>query len=188
MEHTRRQKMLTTNRVTAVFDSQSQAESAIQDLRAMGVSDANLSIISRHGDDAAATGGGSAAGAAGDGDDAASGAGKGLMAGAGVGALFGIAAALIPGVGPFITAGALATALGSVGGGAVAGAIVGGTTGAVAGALSNAGYNEHEANYYGGEVERGSIFVAVDLNGALSAEQVRDTLARNGGRFANTTV
>ena len=180
--------MLTTNRVTAVFDSQTQAEAAIHELRAIGLSDANLSIISRHGETAAATGAGSAADAAQHADDAADGAGKGLMAGAGVGALFGIAAALIPGVGPFITAGALATALGSVGGGAVAGAIVGGTTGAIAGALSRAGYDEHEANYYGSQVESGGIFVAVDVDGTLSAEQVRDVLTRNGGRFANTTV
>jgi hypothetical protein len=181
--------MLTTNRITAVFDSQSQAEAAIHDLRAMGVSDANLSIISRHGDNANATGSGTAAAAAADNaEDAASGAGKGLLAGAGVGALFGLAAAMIPGVGPFITAGALATSLGAAGGGAVAGAVVGGTSGAIAGALSNAGYNEHEASYYGSEVERGGVFVAVDLNGALSAEQVRDTLVRNGGRFANTTM
>ena len=56
----------------------------------------------------------------------------------GVGALFGIAAALIPGVGPFITAGTLlATTLGAVGGGAVAGAVVGGTTGLIASALAN---------------------------------------------------
>jgi hypothetical protein len=180
--------MLTTNRVTAVFDSQSQAESAIHELRAMGVSDANLSIISRHGDEASAGGGGTASSAANDAGDAADGAGKGLLAGAGVGALFGIAAAMIPGVGPFITAGALASALGATGGGALAGAIVGGTTGAVAGALAKSGYDENEAHYYGSEVERGGIFVAVDLNGALSGEQVRDTLARNGGRFANTAV
>jgi hypothetical protein len=48
-----------------------------------------------------------------------------LLAGAGVGALFGLAAALIPGAGPFIAAGTLASALGSAAaGGAVAGAIV----------------------------------------------------------------
>ncbi len=111
------------------------------------------------------------------------------MAGAGVGALFGLAAALIPGVGPFITAGALASALGAAGGGAVAGAIVRGASGAIAGALSNAGYNEHEANYYGSAVESGGVFVAVDTDGsAISADQARSVLVQYGGRMAGAAV
>lgn len=169
-------KML--NRVTAVFDSQQQAEQAVSALRGMGVADANLSFVSRHGD------GGGTDGAH-DGHSAGDDAAKGLAAGAGVGALFGIAAALIPGVGPFITAGTLlSSALGAVGGGAVAGALVGGTTGAIAGALSHAGYDEHEANYYGGAVESGGVLVAVDTTGSsLSTDQVRSVLSQYGGRF-----
>ncbi len=50
------------NRVSAVFDNRSQAEQAIMALRQMGVNDAHLSIVARHGDDATMTGGGSAAG------------------------------------------------------------------------------------------------------------------------------
>ncbi len=169
------------NRITAVFDSQAHAEQAVSALRQMGITDNNLSIVARHGDNAEMSGGGSAS----HGDDSASGAGKGLLAGAGVGALFGLAAALIPGVGPFITAGALATSLGATAGGAAAGAIVGGTTGAVAGALANAGYDEHEAHYYGSAVEQGGVFVAVDTDNSLvSADQVRAVLAQHGGRSA----
>lgn len=170
------------NRVTAVFDSQQQAEQAIQNLRQMGVNDANLSIISRHGENTSVTGTGTAAHDAG---DTASGATKGLLGGAGVGALFGLAAALIPGVGPFITAGALASTLGAVGGGMAAGAIVGGTTGAVAGALANSGYEEHEAHYYGNAIEQGGTFVAVDTDGnTVSAQQVQAVLAQYGGHSA----
>jgi hypothetical protein len=174
----------TMNRVTAIFDSQAQAEQAVTALRQMGVADTHLSIVARHGDNTSVSGEGSAAHDAG---DAASGAGKGLLAGAGVGALFGLAAALIPGVGPFITAGALATSLGAAGGGAAAGAIVGGTTGAVAGALANAGYDEHESSYYGNAIEQGGVFVAVDTDGtSMSSDQVRATLAQYGGRSATT--
>lgn len=176
------------NRVTAVFDNQAQAEQAIVALRQMGVQDSHLSIVAQHGNDAAMSGAGSAV-AHDEGHDVASGAGKGLLAGASVGVLFGLAAALIPGVGPFITAGALATTLGAVGGGAAAGAIVGGTTGAVAGALANAGYNEHEANYYGNAVESGGVFVAVDTDGtSYSGDQIRATLAQYGGRAANAAM
>jgi len=172
------------NRVTAVFNDRNQAEQAVSALRQMGVNDTHLSIVSRHGENANVTGHGSAADAA---ADTAGDTGKGLLAGAGVGALFGLAAALIPGAGPFIAAGTLASALGSAAaGGAVAGAIVGGTSGAIAGALTNAGYDEKDAHYYGSEVERGSVLVAVDTDGnAASSDQIRAVLAQYGGRSAS---
>jgi hypothetical protein len=173
-----------TNRVTAVFTDRNQAEQAVSALRQMGINDNNLSIISRHGENANVSGAGATADAA---ADTAGDTGKGLLAGAGVGALFGLAAALIPGAGPFIAAGTLASALGSAAaGGAVAGAIVGGTSGAIAGALTNAGYDEKDAHYYGSEVERGSVLVAVDTDGSTaSSDQVRAILAQYGGRSAS---
>lgn len=177
--------MLTTNRVTAVFDSMTQAEQAVNALRQLGLRDDHLSILSRQNDGGA----GSAGGAADHGDEAAKGAGTGLVAGAGVGALFGLAAALIPGVGPFITAGWLASSLGVAAGGAAAGAIVGGTTGAVAGALARAGYNEHEASYYGSAVESGNIVVAVDTsNSGFTTDQISGLLSQHGGRFASSAA
>jgi hypothetical protein len=176
-----------SERVTAVFDNQSQAESAVSELRRLGISDNHLSIVARHGDHSNVSGSGSAAAAAA--EDTAGDTGKGLLAGAGVGALFGLAAALIPGVGPFITAGALATTLGAAGGGAVAGAIVGGTAGAIAGALTNAGYNENDAHYYGSAVESGGVLVAVDAEGsAVTSDQVRSIFAQYGGRSAAAAV
>lgn len=179
--------MLTTNRVTAVFDSMTQAEQAVNALRQLGLRDDHLSIVSRHNDNASSAGASSAAAA--NAADASSGAGTGLVAGAGVGALFGLAAALIPGVGPFITAGWLAASLGAAGGGAVAGAIVGGTTGAVAGALAKAGYNEHESNYYGSAVESGNIVVAVDTsNSGFTTDQISGLLSQHGGRFASSAA
>jgi hypothetical protein len=119
----------------------------------------------------------------------ARGAGTGLAAGAGVGALFGLAAAMIPGIGPFITAGALANALGAVGGGMAAGAIVGGASGAIAGALSKWGLDQADAEYYGREIESGGTFVAADLDGtSLSRGAVEDAFQRFNGRFAATTA
>ncbi len=161
------------SRVTALFDSQAQAEQAIAGLRQMGIADAHLSFVSKHAGEGAV---------ADDAGDAASGAGTGLLAGAGVGALFGLAAALIPGVGPFITAGWLATSLGAAGGGAAAGAIVGGTTGAVAGALARSGYSHEEADYYGGGVESGHVLVAVDTPPGVNDNQISDILMQYGGR------
>ncbi len=175
--------MNTTNRVSAIFHDHAQAEQAVKALMGMGVGESNMSIVAQQ-NQGGAMGAGSGQAAAHEAADAASDVTKGTVAGMGVGALFGIAAALIPGVGPFITAGTLlTTALGAVGGGAVAGAVVGGTTGAISSTLARAGYNEHEANHYGSAVEAGGTLVVVDTTG-LNDAGVRDVLRQYGGQSA----
>ena len=166
-------------RVTAVFDDRTQAERAISELRRRGIPDAQLSVVSRRADDVDVTD--RAAG-----DTTGARVGKGALAGAGVGTLFGLAAALIPGVGPFITAGALASALGATGGAAAAGAIVGGASGALAGAFTKAGYSKEEAAFYGPAVERGAVLVAVDADD-VSSERLRSELNQLGGQTYGTT-
>lgn len=167
-----------TNRMTVLFDDRAHAEAAVNELRQLGVDESKMSIIARQGNDGVVAGSNAAHDH--DGSDVA----KGTAAGMGVGALFGIAAALIPGVGPFITAGTLLTAaLGAVGGGAVAGAVVGGTTGLIASALAKAGYDEHESNYYGQAVEGGSTLVAIETTG-LNEGAVKDVLSNYGARSA----
>src|SRR5579859_3164447 len=76
----------------------------------------------------------------------------GILGGLG-GWLVGIGALAIPGVGPFIAAGAFATALG--------GAALGAGIGAIAGALMGMGVPKEEAEYYEGEVKSGRTLVAV---------------------------
>jgi uncharacterized membrane protein len=172
--------MLTSERVTAVFDNRTQAEQAISALRRLGVTDTELSVIGRNEDGADVSGHGSVAG---DENNTAERMGKGALAGAGAGTLFGLAALAIPGVGPFITAGWLASVLGVTGGAMAAGAIVGGTSGAMAGLFAKAGYDEDEARYYGERVERGGVLVAVDTrNSAVTPGEVRSTLAQFGGQ------
>src|SRR4051794_14503220 len=177
------------NRVMAVFDSRQDAEKAIDWLRSHGASNDSISVIARRPDETGAIVDRTGAQRVDEdaGSDAARGAATGLAAGATVGALFGLAAAAIPGIGPFITAGALTHALGVTGGAAAAGAIVGGTSGLVAGALSKWGLDQADADYYGGEVERGGVFVAVDLDGtSLTRAEVEDAFRRYNGRFADT--
>ena len=166
-------------RVTAVFDDRTQAERAIAEFRRRGIPDAQISLVSRRPDDVDVTGKASA-------DSTGERVGKGALAGAGVGTLFGLAAVLIPGVGPFITAGALASALGATGGAAAAGAIVGGTSGALAGAFSKAGYSKEEAEFYGPKVESGGVLVAVEADD-VSADRLRAELEQLGGRTYGTT-
>jgi hypothetical protein len=171
------------NIISAVFQDRSSAERAVTQLREMGIPDNAISVVGRHGEDIE---GNNVATEHHDADTKTSGMAKGIGIGAGVGALFGLAAALIPGVGPFITAGALASVLGSVGGGAAAGAIVGGTTGGIVGVLENYGVSRDEAQYYGGELERGGWFVGVDTSMAnvssVNVDSIRQTLQANGGR------
>lgn len=86
--------------------------------------------------------------------------------------MFGLAALLIPGVGAFISAGWLASTLGVTGG-------------ALAGLFAKAGYDDEEAGYYGGAVERGGVLVAVDTSSpAVSAADVLSVLAQHGGGTA----
>jgi len=95
------------------------------------------------------------------GTNAASGAATGALAGGVLGGLggwlVGIGALAIPGVGPFIAAGAFATALG--------GAAIGAGLGAIAGALVGMGIPEEHARYYEGEVKAGRTLVTVRADG-----------------------
>ncbi len=117
-------------RVTAVFANHARADAAIAELRGRGVSDSHLSIVARRVEDVELNRRPEA--------HAGERIAKGAITGVGVGTLFGLAAVLIPGVGPFIAAGPLASALGATAGAAAAGALVGGTSGALAGAMARA--------------------------------------------------
>lgn len=173
------------NIISAVFDSRAGAERAISDLRAAGVSESAVSIIAkRDGDNATTTDG--AGTVRDDGDGTGSGVAKGLGIGAGVGALFGLAALAIPGVGPFIAAGALAQTFGAAGGAVAAGAIVGGTAGGLSGALMNYGVSEEDSRYYEERIGSGGVFVSVDTSDAsIDSDKAWDILARAGGHSAS---
>jgi hypothetical protein len=161
-------------RVTAVFDDRARAERAVTELRRLGWEDTKLSFLARSEEDAVEAGAAP--------ETAGKRAAKGAAAGAGAGLLFGLAALAIPGLGPFITAGGLASALGATGGALASGAIVGATSGAIAGALTRAGYSEDESEFYGPAVERGGVLIAVDAEDPGSANEVGEILAQHGGR------
>ena len=169
-----------SNIISAVFDSEHDAQSAIEELQSVGISENAISVARQDAGDGQDRGDAGGRAEAGD-------AGKGFLTGAGigagVGALFGLAAVAIPGVGPFITAGALASALGTTAGGAAAGAIVGGASGGLAGALAHYGLNEAESQYYASEVEGGAVFVGVTLDGSGGdRDTVLDVIRRHNGR------
>lgn len=171
--------------ISAVFDSRSEAEGALRELRAAGVPDRAISIVAQN-DSGTATASDAGGEARDDGDNNGSGLAKGLGIGAGVGALFGLAALAIPGIGPFVAAGALAETLGVAGGAVASGAIVGGTAGGLSGALMNYGVSETDARYYEERVGQGGVFVAVDAeHSGIDAERAEDILHRAGGHSAS---
>lgn len=103
----------------------------------------------------------------------ASAAGTGAGAGAAVGGIVGILAGLgmlaIPGIGPLVAAGWLATTAAGAGVGAAAGGLIG--------ALTSAGLHHDEAETYEEGIRRGGTLVAVRADAALipRIEQVMDT-------------
>ena len=164
--------------MSRLFDSRTQAEAAIRDLEAMGLPNDDLSMIARH------------SGAAEDRSfedktRAAEGAGKGAatggLIGGGAGLLAGLGMLAIPGLGPVVAAGWLA----STAVGAVAGAAAGGATGGLLGALKHEGVDEADANVYAEGVRRGGTLVSVRADESM-ADKVQAVFDRNDGVDAVT--
>ena len=140
--------------ISRLYDRYPDAERAVRGLEAAGVPHSDISIVANNSDnwwnsdkkpDRDRDGV----------DDRAEGAGKGAGIGAGVGGAAGLLAGLgllaIPGLGPVVAAGWLAsTALGAAAGAA---------TGGVVGALTEAGVSEEDAPLYAEGVRRGGTLV-----------------------------
>jgi hypothetical protein len=157
--------------ITRLFDSHTEALSAVEALEQSGVDHEKISIVSNNADNWHAghkhAGGAPGAGGPlgdrnGDGEnDVADGAGKGAttggILGGGAGLLAGLGMLAIPGLGPVVAAGWLA----STAVGAAIGAAAGGTAGGLLGALKEAGHSDEEANVYSEGVRRGGTLVSV---------------------------
>jgi hypothetical protein len=167
------------NVISAVFDSRSEAEAAVAQLRNEGIDSGKLSLIGRDGDNATTTDGSGEEVKEGVGDTV-----KGALGGAGLGAILGVAALAIPGVGPLAAAGAIASS--AIPGAAAIGAGVGAAAGGLTGLLKDHGVSDDDANYYEGRINNGGTFVSVDASdGNISPETVREILSRNGGHSAS---
>ena len=167
------------NIISAVFDSRSEAEAAIAELRQEGVDTAKLSLIGRDEDGATMTRGSGEAAEEGVGDTL-----KGALGGAGIGAVLGVAALAIPGVGPLAAAGAIASS--AIPGAAAIGAGAGAVAGGLTGMLTDHGVSDEDARYYEGRINDGGIFVSVDTSdGTIAPEAVREILSSNGGHSAS---
>ncbi|MBE9201959.1 MULTISPECIES: general stress protein [unclassified Nodularia (in: cyanobacteria)] len=143
-------------RAIGTFPNRQQAEAALNELRDSGFSMDRVSVLAKDtgaGDQIAGT----------DVTDrgeteAQEGAGIGATTGTVLGGLggllVGLEALIIPGVGPFLAGGAIATTLAGAGLGAAAGGIVG--------ALTGLGIPEEEAKAYSERVSQGDYLVILD--------------------------
>jgi len=104
---------------------------------------------------------------------AATGALAGGLLGGFTGWLVGIGALAIPGIGPVVAAGALATTLGGAAIGAVAGGLIG--------ALVGMGIPEDDARTYETHVREGRILITAQATSAAQAQEARDAFDRFGG-------
>ena len=126
--------------ITGLFNTHAEASSAVAALEDAGVTD--VSMISPHRD--------------GDDTGTAEGAGIGAAVGGVGGLLAGLGAFAIPGIGPVVGAGWLATTL--------IGAAAGGAAGGLIGSLTDAGIDENDAHVYAEGVKRGGTLVTARVD------------------------
>lgn len=169
--------------VVALFHDRDAAENAIRALQAAGFSREGIGVAVRdRSAEGALIGDGESRAAEG----AATGALSGGVLGGIVGLLVGVGALAIPGIGPVIAGGALATALGIAGGTAVAGAGIGAATGGVLGALVGLGIPDAEARHFERGFREGGTLVT--LEAGARDDEARRILRRFGGDLGTATV
>lgn len=151
--------------VVGLFDDAAEAQSVVQDLVALGVARANISVMAARSEDTVRA-------------DVPDDDGANVVAGAGIGAalggigglLVGLAVLPIPGLGPVIAAGPIATTLAGVG--------IGAATGSVLGAMAEIGVPAEHAHYYAEGMRRGATFVSAGIDES-AVERVTEVMSRH---------
>lgn len=162
--------------VFCLSDNESQTEKIVQDLKAGGFSNNDISVLFpdksgtkdfAHEKNTKVP------------EGAATGAGTGGILGGALGWLVGIGALAIPGVGPFIAAGPIMAAL--------AGAGVGAAVGGLTGALVGMGIPEYEAKRYEGKIKEGNILISVHSEDRDEIKRAKEIFERNGAHDISYT-
>lgn len=140
--------------ISRSYDSYDIARRVVEELQSAGFPSTNISLIGRN--------------ESADDSNAGEGAGIGAAVGGAAGLLAGLGLLAIPGIGPVVAAGWLAST--------AAGAAAGGVTGGLIGAFTSAGEDEESANYYAETVRRGGTVVSVKAHEdqAPAAEAIMD--------------
>lgn len=169
--------------ITRLYDDYSDAERAVVALKTAGIPEGDIGLVASNADNRYGTAGTTVDSDSDGRDDRAEGASTGIGVGATLGGAAGLLAGLgimaIPGVGPVVAAGWLAsTALG---------AVVGGTAGGIVGALTQSGVSEEDAHVYAEGVRRGGTLLTVRVPEGRKAEveSLLDADAVDVGRRAS---
>jgi hypothetical protein len=140
--------------VVGLFRNQADAERAIRDLKDAGIDESRIGVAMLDRDSQRELA-----------EDS-----TGPILGGAVGLLVGVGALAIPGVGPIIAGGALATTLAGAGIGAAAGALIG--------ALVTMGVPEDDARYFETGLRQGSVLVTATTGSRES--EAREILRASG--------
>ncbi|MDD1530075.1 hypothetical protein C7U92_22010 [Bradyrhizobium sp. WBOS7] len=145
-----------TTTISRLYDSYADAERAVTRLEGAGVPHSDISIVANNSDNWYGSRSGKVDRDRDGVDDRAEGAGTGAGIGAGLGGAAGLLAGLgllaIPGLGPVVAAGWLAST--------AVGAAAGAATGGIVGALTEAGVSKEDASRYAEGVRRGGTLVS----------------------------
>lgn len=167
--------------IVRLFDQPADALRAVERLKTIGVDDDDISIIANnregwYGKDGIAANRSEKAKRGFKDDDldgkddraegASDGAKTGGVLGAGVGLLAGLGMLAVPGLGPIVAAGWLA----STATGAAIGAAAGGVVGGLVGALTHEGVDKKDAEVYAESIRRGGAVVVVRKHGSKRRE------------------
>jgi hypothetical protein len=155
--------------VFGIYQTSALAERAVDDLLAVGFSNADISVLLpdvqgtrdfAHEKSTKAP------------EGTAVGVSAGGVVGGTLGLLAGIGMLAIPGVGPLIAAGPIM--------GALAGLGVGGAVGGVIGALVGMGMPEFEAKRYEGRIKAGGVLLSVHCDTSAEITKAKDVLKTSG--------
>ena len=144
--------------ISRLYKDHDTGARVVAELERSGIPHSDISIISKNDSGSFDRGGSKRIDRDADGRDdraegAATGAGIGATLGGAAGLLAGLGLLAIPGIGPVVAAGWLASM--------AAAAVVGGATGGLIGALTQSGVGEQEAHAYAEGVQRGGTLVTV---------------------------
>jgi len=154
--------------LVGLFDRYRDAERAVHTLEDYGVDRDRISLVKRDGDNTES-----------DDMNAGKGAAAGAATGGVVGLLAGLSAIVIPGFGPVLATGAIASALATTLGMTAIGAGVGAAAGGILGALIDMGFSREEASFYAEGVKRGGVLLTVNPN-IGEEERVKEILSSAG--------
>ncbi|MHA6724240.1 hypothetical protein [Sphingomonas sp. RS2018] len=176
-DHTEQSLQGGTGVISAIFDSNSEAEAAVAELRQHGVNDSDLSMIAQSkGTMTTREGGGEVT------DEEHTSYLRGILGGGALGAGLGVAALAIPGVGPLAAIGAIAAS--AIPEAVAIGAVAGAAAGTFNETLKKHGVSDEDSAYYGDHLKSGGVLVTVN-SGAVDRSQAQDVLYRNGGHSSS---